>query len=252
VISFPKQLPVRLETLQQACRAATFEANPANCPPGSNIGSATVHTPILGVPLVGPAYLVSYGSAKFPDVVFVLQGEGVTLDVDGQSFVSHTGVLKVTFPSVPDAPFSTFETTLPAGRYSQFTNVKSTGQATASQCGENLIAPVTITAQNGAQITQNTKLQVNGCKPQATLQKTHVGTNGLTLTIKTTTQGQLKITGPAIKTLTKKNLDAGEHKLTTTLTNTGKQAKQTHKQTQINITLTTGKQKTSTHKKIVL
>jgi hypothetical protein len=164
VLSFPKKLPVRIETLRQACRAATFEANPAACPADSAVGSAMVHTPILAQPLKGPAYLVSYGSAKFPDVVFVLQGEGVTLEVDGQSFVSSSGVLKVTFSSVPDAPFSSFETVLPAKRYSQFTSVRSTGKAQASQCGENMIAPVQMTAYNGAEITKNVKLQITGCK----------------------------------------------------------------------------------------
>jgi hypothetical protein len=164
VLSFPKKLPVRLETLRQACRATTFETNPAACPPASRVGTALVHTPILAQPLVGPAYLVSYGSAQFPDVVFVLQGEGVTLQVNGESFVSHSGVLKVTFGSVPDAPFSSFETMLPSGPYSQFTSIKSTGKASASQCGENLIAPVTMTAHNGAQITEDAKVKITGCK----------------------------------------------------------------------------------------
>jgi hypothetical protein len=164
VLSFPKKLPVRIETLRQACRAATFEANPASCPADSAVGSATVHTPILAQPLKGPAYLVSYGSAKFPDVVFVLQGEGVTLEVQGESFVSRSGVLKVTFSSVPDAPFSSFETVLPAKRYSQFTSVKSTGKAQASQCGENMVAPVKMIAYNGAEMTSNVKVKVTGCK----------------------------------------------------------------------------------------
>ncbi len=162
-IDFPKQLPVRQTTLRQACLANTFAANPASCPVGANIGTATVHTPLLAQPLIGPAYLVSNGSAKFPDVVFVLQGEGVTLDVEGQSFVSNKGVLKVTFASVPDAPFSTFESVLPSGPHSQFTNAKTTSKAVVSQCGEKLIAPTTIVGQNGMQITQSTKFTVVGC-----------------------------------------------------------------------------------------
>jgi hypothetical protein len=164
VVGFPKQLPVRLGTLQQACRANVFEANPAACPKASMVGTAVAHTPILAAPLAGPAYLVSYGSAKFPDVVFVLQGEGVTLDVDGQSFVSHSGALTVTFASVPDAPFSTFETVLPAGKYSQFTSARSTGRRSASQCGEKLKVPVTMVSQSGAEIKQTVKLKITGCR----------------------------------------------------------------------------------------
>jgi hypothetical protein len=163
-IDFPKQLPVRLKSLEQACRAATFAANPASCPAGSVAGTATVHTPILTAPLTGPVYLVSHGGAAFPDVVFVLQGEGVTLVVEGQSFVSSKGVLKVIFAAVPDAPFSAFETLLPSGSHSEFTSSKTSGTAMGSQCGEKLVAPTTITGQNGAQFTQQTKIAIDGCK----------------------------------------------------------------------------------------
>ncbi len=163
VLGFPKQLPVRLETLQKACRATTFEANPGACSPESVVGNAVVHTPILTSPLTGPIYLVSYGSAKFPDAVLVLQGEGITLEVDGQSFVSHKGALTATFASVPDAPFSTFEAVLPHGPHSQFTSVKTVGRAHGSQCGQKLVVPLTLVAQNGAQIKKKVPMTIKGC-----------------------------------------------------------------------------------------
>jgi hypothetical protein len=156
VLTLPSQLPSRLTTLQKACLAAVFEVNPASCPEGSVIGTATVHTPVLSSPLTGPAYLVSHGSAAFPDVEFVLQGEGITLILDGQTDIKG-GVTTSSFNAVPDAPVSSFETTLPEGPHSAL-------GATSSLCGKTLTAPTTITGQNGALISQKTHVSITGCK----------------------------------------------------------------------------------------
>ncbi|HEY1689582.1 MAG TPA: hypothetical protein VGF95_12050, partial [Solirubrobacteraceae bacterium] len=73
-VELPKQLPSRLSTLQKACTAATFDSSPADCPAASRVGSATAVTPVLPEELTGPAYFVSYGGQKFPELVIVLQG----------------------------------------------------------------------------------------------------------------------------------------------------------------------------------
>jgi hypothetical protein len=252
VLSFPTRLPVRLTTLQRACRSAVFEANPAACPSASNVGTVTVHTPILVAPLVGPAYLVSYGSTKFPDVVFVLQGEGITLDVDGHSSVSHAGVLTTTMPAIPDAPFSSVEATLPSGSFSVFTNAASTNRASVSQCGEDLMAPVTMVGHNGAEVKESAKLQVTGCRPSISLVRAKVTSGGLSVTVRTSVRGRLIINGPGLRTLVKQGAGSGTHRLTLAFTSLGKRAARAHKAIRLNVGLVVGKQKVSKHKTIVL
>ncbi len=146
-LTLPIALPSRLTTIQKACSDTVFEGNPAACPEGSVIGTATVHTPLLKSALTGPAYLVAHGSAAFPDVEFVLQGEGVTLLLDGQTDIKK-GITYSRFEAVPDAPVESFEAVLPTGPHSALTaNVPA--KANYSLCGQSLQMPTVITGQNG-------------------------------------------------------------------------------------------------------
>jgi hypothetical protein len=185
-LQLPLALPARLTTLQKACTEAQFNANPAGCPAASNIGTATAVTPVLGVPLTGPAYLVSHGGAAFPDVEFVLQGEGVTIVLDGGTDIKK-GITYSRFETVPDAPIGSFETILPEGPHSALaanTNlctptktvtvkkrvtVRRHGRtvhvlrSVKEKVAEALAMPTTITGQNGAVLSQTTKISVTGC-----------------------------------------------------------------------------------------
>jgi hypothetical protein len=86
-VDLPKQLPSRLTTLQKACTDVQFNTNPAGCPPASIVGYAVVHTPVLPVPLEGPAYFVSHGNEAGPQLILVLQGDNVTIDLVGDTFI---------------------------------------------------------------------------------------------------------------------------------------------------------------------
>ena len=163
-VDLPKQLPSRLTTLQKACPSATFEANPASCPEDSRVGTATAITPVLPVTLTGPAYFVSYGGAKFPELVVVLQGYGVTVYLHGETFISKAGITSSTFRQVPDVPITSFELKLPEGPYSALA-------ANGNLCTTKLNMPTAFTGQNGATLKQATPISVTGCAKHKTKTK---------------------------------------------------------------------------------
>ncbi len=182
-VELPKALPSRLTTLQKACTKAQFEANPAGCPAASLIGHAKAVTPLIPVPLEGPAYFVSNGNEAFPNLIMVLQGYGVTIDLVGDTFISKTGVTSSTFKAVPDEPVGSFELTLPQGPYSALTanrnlcattktvtvkkRVKIHGRTLTRKLkkieAQGLQMPTEFVAQNGMAIHRVTPMSVTGC-----------------------------------------------------------------------------------------
>ncbi len=162
VLTIPAIMPARLSTIQKACVASVFEANPAACPEGSVIGTATVHTQVLKNPLTGPIYLVSHGNAAWPDAELVLQGENnIKVILDGQTAIKK-GVTTSSFLSVPDVPFETVEANLPEGPHSALTT-NLPAKDHYSLCGQNLTIPTTLTGQNANLAEQTAKVKIEGC-----------------------------------------------------------------------------------------
>ena len=155
-VDLPKQLPSRLTTLQKACPAATFEANPAACPADSRIGSATATTPVLPVHLEGPAYFVSHGGQKFPELIVALSGEGVTVYLHGETFISPAGITSSTFRTIPDVPIGVFELKLPQGSDSALA-------ANGNLCTSKLVMPTIFVGANGVSLKQSTRITATGC-----------------------------------------------------------------------------------------
>jgi hypothetical protein len=156
-VDLPKQLPSRLTTLQKACPAKVFDANPASCPADSIIGHGKAITPLLPVPVEGPAYFVSHAGEEFPNLIVVLQGDNVTVDLIGDTFIDNkTSITSSTFKEVPDVPIASFELNLPQGKYSALA-------ANGNLCKSRLAMPTAFTGQNGAVLHQNTPISVTGC-----------------------------------------------------------------------------------------
>lgn len=186
-VQLPRQLPSRLTTLQKACPDHVFEVNPADCPQASRIGEASTTTPVLPVVLSGPVYFVSHGIAKFPELIIVLSGFGVTVEVHGETFISKSGVTSTTFNTVPDVPVGSFDLKLPEGPHSALTangslcdvttiasehkkvRIKVKGhprtvtRRVKRRVTRALTMPTELVAQNGAVIRQETKIAVSGC-----------------------------------------------------------------------------------------
>jgi hypothetical protein len=113
-------------------------------------------TPLLPATLIGPVYLVSHGGRAFPDIVVLLQGDGVRVDLAGHINIDSKGITSSTFAALPDAPIGSFELTLPEGPHSALS-------AVGNLCRQALSMPTTITGQNGAQLVQKTRIRVGGC-----------------------------------------------------------------------------------------
>jgi hypothetical protein len=185
LVALPKQLPSRISTLNKACPAAIFEANPSACPPLSNVGTVTVTTPVLPGKLTGTAVFVSHGGAAFPDLDLVLKGDGVTVILVGNTNIGK-GITTSNYAAVPDVPVSSFEVRLPAGKDSVL-------GAVGSLCKKQLLMPTTITAQNGKLIKQSTKIAVGDC-PIAVLSH-RVRGNRAIVTVKVPTAGRVSAGG---------------------------------------------------------
>jgi hypothetical protein len=201
-VELPKQLPSRLTTLQRACPDGLFNASPANCPAASRVGEAVATTPLIPVALQGPAYFVSHGGAKFPELIIVLSGYGVTVDLHGETFISKAGITSSTFNTLPDLPVSAFELKLPAGPDSALTG-------NGNLCATKLYMPTTFTAQNGVASKQRTPIRVEGCAPQIRVLRHSVSGKRATVVVSVPAAGRLVADGGGVPRTVRRERSAG-------------------------------------------
>ncbi len=193
-VDLPKQLPSELKTLQKACPIQTFTANPAACDPESRIGTAKAVTPLLPVPLEGPAYFVSNAGLAFPELVIVLSGYGTTVQLHAETFIDNkTNVTSSTFRSIPDVPVGTFELTFPEGKYSALA-APANKLCTAGA----LKMPTAFTAQNGDTIKQSTPISVTGCVPSVSVLRHSARGSVASITASVPSAGTLTASGPGL------------------------------------------------------
>jgi hypothetical protein len=159
VVELPRAFKARLTTVQQACLAAIFAVNPGMCPPASVVGNARIDTSLLSAPLAGPVYLVFRRGTKYPDLVLVLQGSGLQLQLVGSVNVNR-GIASTAFTLLPDVPLGLFELNLPEGRYSVL-------GAVGRLCAKPRSVLYSVVGQAGTQSGGSATIAVEGCRARA-------------------------------------------------------------------------------------
>ncbi len=231
-VQLPKQLPSRLTTLQKACPEATFAANPLACRPlGSEVGTATVTTPVLPGELTGSGYLVSHGGAGFPDLDLVLEGSGVQVILVGNTNIVK-GITSSTFAAIPDVPVSSFQLNLPIGPHSALAGNLPTS-VDGSLCAQTLLMPTTITAQSGAQVKQDTSIAVAGCtggkgRARIKILSHRVVGHMLVLTVQTFAAGRVSVKGKDLHTVYRRVSRASKVTIKVPLSRAGRKALSRH------------------------
>ncbi|HTR88664.1 MAG TPA: hypothetical protein VMG62_00975, partial [Solirubrobacteraceae bacterium] len=238
-VQLPTALPSRLTTLQKACTEKQFAADPGGCPEGSLVGGAIARTPLLDVPLQGPAYLVSHGGAAFPDLVFLLRGEGIEIELVGHTNIRR-GITYSKFETVPDAPIESFQASFPEGPHSVLA-------ANGNLCAQSLVAPTKIVAQDNASFEQRTPVTVSGCppSPSVTIAGARVKGSRLLVTVRTSAGGTLTLAGRGLRTTVRRDLKAGTHRIAVRLGPQGIAAKRRHRRLMLSARLAVGAQHAS-------
>ncbi len=209
LVQLPKQLPSRLTTLQKACLAKTFEANPLNCAkesPGAEVGTATAVTPVLPNVMKGPALLVSHGGEAFPSLELVLEADNVRVIVEGKTHITK-GITTTNFESTPDVPVSSVTVNLPLSSHSAL----ALERLNTNLCTAKLVMPTTITGQNGTVFKQSTIIAPSECGVQVLSHK--IKGNTLYVTVETYAAGRVSVTGKGLTT-TRRTLTAARKSLT--------------------------------------
>lgn len=240
-VELPKALPSRLSTLNHACVDAVFNRNPAECPSQSKVGFAKAVTPLIPVPLEGPAYFVSHGGQKFPELIVVLQGYGVTVDLAGETFISKAGITSSTFKTVPDVPVGSFELTLPQGEYSALA-------ANTNLCAASLTMPTVFTAQNGATLSQQTPIEAEGCPNALSIVSRKIHKRTLTLKVSVPQGGELIASGKGVSKAAK----TAQGRSILTLTLKERQAGKLRTKIQLRFAPSSGKQRKILRKSITV
>jgi hypothetical protein len=127
---------------------------PERCPVGARRGHVRLYSPLLGAPLEGPIYLREPRHG-LPDLLVDLRGDGIRLILRGHT-ATRGGRLRLSFPRLPDLPFSRAAIDLAGGRRGILVNSEDL-------CGRKRHGSVLLKGQNGKQRRALPALKLTGC-----------------------------------------------------------------------------------------
>jgi hypothetical protein len=152
VVRFSRSTFLDQSHIRTVCTRVQFAAD--SCPPGSIYGRVKAFTPLLDEPLRGPVYLRS-SENLLPDIVFDLKG---IVDIEAAARAdSVNGKLRVTFPSIPDAPVSKVIVEMQGAKKGLLVNSRDI-------CKLSPRALVELEGHNAKQRKQRPAMKAAGCK----------------------------------------------------------------------------------------
>lgn len=110
VNTLPAALSVNVKALDHVCPTANKLAN--NCPPASQVGTATIKTPLITGGLTGKVFMVQGTEAGLPALSILVDGPqnaiNFRLDASTRFVGPNVNQIETTFDTLPQAPFTEF------------------------------------------------------------------------------------------------------------------------------------------------
>jgi hypothetical protein len=158
-VILPLSVGPNLAGAQRACPRE--QANASNCPESSQVGTATIDSPLQAQPVQGPVYVAFNTANPLPGLIVILPPP-VGVRLDGQIDPITAGT-RNTFASNPDLPVRSFKLAFEGGR------PDSALVLTQDLCadGTDRTMSVKLIAHNGKQSQFEQELATPGCDPRA-------------------------------------------------------------------------------------
>jgi hypothetical protein len=201
----PSALALDPDNANGLCEPADAAAD--RCPAQSIVGSAKAVS-VLHEPLRSPIYFVR-GERKDPETgrtiktlpkLFIpLKGEGVKVNVNASSASPDSEHLVTTFDGLPDVPLKSFDLSITGGAHGILVVSR------ANLCTSNQIATVRFTGQNGRELEDDISM---GTPCPLAVRGLGRGSSTVKLRLSGLGAGRVRVSGPGIRTTSRRLTEA--------------------------------------------